>query len=127
MARKTAAPEASVRQLDDDMIRVIEARHHDPFCVLGRHPVDDGVVVRAFVPYATEVTIAETGIAMERYPGTDLFEWQGSAAAVPDHYRLIWRDSGHREHIAHDPYTYLPQLSEFDLHLFHEGKHRGKI
>ena len=124
MARKTAAPEAPVRQLDDDMIRVIEARHHDPFCVLGRHPIDDGVVVRAFVPYAAEVTIAETGLAMERYPGTDLFEWQGSAAALPEHYRLIWRDAGHREHIAHDPYSYLPQLSEFDLHLFHEGKHR---
>ena len=71
MARKTAAPEASVRQLDDDMIRVIEARHHDPFCVLGRHPVDDGVVVRAFVPYATEVTIAETSSAQ----GTGKAKW----------------------------------------------------
>ena len=124
MVRKTAALLPPTRQLDDDMIRVIEARHHDPFCVLGRHPIDDGVVVRAFVPYAAEVVIAETGVPMLRYPGTDLFEWRGPASAVPDHYRLIWRDDGQREHIAHDPYTYLPQLTEFDLHLFHEGKHR---
>jgi len=36
---------------------------------------------------------------------------------------LTWLDAGH-EHIAHDPYSFPPQLSEFDLHLFSEGKHR---
>jgi 1,4-alpha-glucan branching enzyme len=112
------------RELNDDLIRIIEARHHDPFSVLGKHPVDDGVVVRAFIPYAIEVSIAETNAPMTRIAGTDLFEWRGPAKGLPDHHRLIWRDGDHHDHIAHDPYTYLPQISDFDLYLFGEGKHR---
>jgi 1,4-alpha-glucan branching enzyme len=111
-------------ELNDDLIRIIEARHHDPFAALGRHPKGRGIVVRAFIPHAMEVSIAEHGLAMERIPGTDLFEWHGDAVAVPEHHRLIWRDSEHHEHIAHDPYTYPPQVSDVDLHLFGEGKHR---
>ncbi|MDD5331147.1 MAG: 1,4-alpha-glucan branching enzyme, partial [Sulfuricella sp.] len=109
---------------DNDLIRIIEARHHDPFAVLGMHPDEEGCVVRAFVPHATEVSIAEGNLPMCRIAGTDLFEWRGKARTVPDHYRLIWRDTENRLHIAHDPYTYPPQISDFDLHLFAEGKHR---
>jgi 1,4-alpha-glucan branching enzyme len=43
---------------------------------------------------------------------------------VPPRYRLIWRDTGHLDHIAHDPYSFPPQISDFDLHLFGEGRHR---
>jgi 1,4-alpha-glucan branching enzyme len=35
----------------------------------------------------------------------------------------MWQDNAHREHINHDPYSYSPQLSDFDLHLFGEGRH----
>jgi 1,4-alpha-glucan branching enzyme len=111
-------------ELHDDLIKIIEARHHDPFAVLGRHATADGVVVRAFLPHATDVAIAEGNLAMTRVPGTDLFEWRGPASAVPKHYRLMWRDQQHHQRIAFDPYTYPPQISEFDLHLFAEGKHR---
>ena len=112
------------RDLSDELIRIIEARHHDPFSVLGRHPAGgSSVVVRAHIPHATEVWIAEKNLALSRIPDTDLFEWRGPAADVPEHYSLIWRDGDHREHIAHDPYTYPPQISDFDLHLFGEGKH----
>jgi len=55
-------------------------------------------------------------------PGTDIFEWQGTTK-IPERYRLIWRDKDHREHITHDPYCFSPQLSDFDMHLFSEGKH----
>jgi 1,4-alpha-glucan branching enzyme len=111
-------------KLDAEMRRIIEARHHDPFSVLGRHIIDGETVVRAFIPRATNVSVAEAGIALERIPGTDLFEWRGKAGGLPEHYRLIWRDAEHHEHIAHDPYTYPPQLSDFDLHLLSEGRHR---
>jgi 1,4-alpha-glucan branching enzyme len=71
-----------------------------------------------------EVAIAEGNLPLERIPDTDLFEWRGASGTLPDHYRLIWRDSSHREHIAHDPYSFPPQLTDFDLYLFGEGKHR---
>ena len=60
----------------------------------------------------------------ENIEGTDVFEWRGAADQVPERYRLIWRDDQRREHIAHDPYSYPPQLPDFDLHLFSEGRHR---
>ena len=112
------------RQLDAEMHRISEARHHDPFAVLGRHQADGSTVVRTFMPHATEVFIAEGSIPLERVPGSDFFEWRGNPDGMPEHYRLIWRDVDHFEHIAHDPYTYGQQLADFDLHLFGEGRHR---
>ena len=109
--------------LNTDMQRIIEARHHDPFAVLGKHPADEGVVVRVYLPHATEVMILEGKLPMTRVPDTDFFEWRGAAKSVPDRYRLIWRDDNHQEHIHHDPYCFPPQLTDFDLHLFGEGKH----
>ncbi len=108
-----------------DLHRLIEARHHDPFSVLGKHPADrEEDVVRAFIPSASDVSIVEGNLSLQRVPGTDLFEWRGSHGTVPDRYRLLWKDDGHREHVGHDPYSFPPQVSDFDLHLFGEGKHR---
>ncbi len=110
-------------KLQPELQRIIEARHHDPFAVLGRHPQDKKIVVRAHLPYAEEVHIAEGHLPMERIPNTDLFEWHGKPEQVPERYRLIWRDAEHHEHIAHDPYCFPPQLGDLDLYLFGEGKH----
>ena len=110
--------------LHGDFERIVQARHHDPFAVLGRHPEDDKDLIRAYLPGADEVVIAEGNLRLERIGDSDLFEWVGSRGTVPDRYRLIWRDDGHREHIAHDPYSFPPQLQDFDLHLFGEGRHR---
>jgi 1,4-alpha-glucan branching enzyme len=110
--------------LHSDFERIVQARHHDPFAVLGRHPEDGKDLIRAYLPGADEVIIAEGNLRLERIGDSDLFEWVGSEGTVPDRYRLIWRDDGHREHIAHDPYSFPPQLQDFDLHLFGEGRHR---
>ncbi len=103
--------------------QIIQARHHDPFNVLGKHAENGTEFVRAFLPGADRVFIAEGNLPLERIAGTDLFEWRGSPGTVPDHYRLIWHQDGHAERIAHDPYSFAPQLQDFDLHLFGEGKH----
>jgi 1,4-alpha-glucan branching enzyme len=110
--------------LDAELRRIVDARHHDPFAILGRHPDGDRVVVRAHLPHAVEVRIAEGDLAMTRVSDTDLFEWRGDGAQLPWHYSLIWRDGGHREHIARDPYSFAPQVGDLDLHLFGEGRHR---
>ncbi len=104
--------------------RISEARHHDPFMVLGRHQDGDGIVIRVFLPQATEVRIAEGDFPMTRTSDSGHFEWRGEASALPAHYSLVWRDEARREHVAHDPYTFGPQIGDFDLHLFAEGRHR---
>jgi len=109
--------------IDTELLRIIQATHHDPFAVLGRHPDGDGEIIRAFIPGAAAVIIAEGGLPMERVGDSDLFQWRGPAGSVPGRYRLVWRDETRREHIAHDPYAFPPQISDYDLHLFGEGNH----
>ena len=110
--------------LEHELERIAQARHHDPFSVLGKHRDQDIDLVRVFMPQADEVTIAEGNVRLDRIPDTDMFEWRGTPGTVPDHYHLVWNDAEQHEHIAHDPYSFPPQLPDFDLHLFSEGRHR---
>lgn len=110
-------------KLDPDLQKIIDACHHDPFSVLGLHSAGSQALVRVFLPHAEEVSLAEGNLPLQRIEGTDFFEWRGPADSVSAGYRLIWKDDQHREHIRHDPYTYPPQLSDYDLHLFGEGRH----
>lgn len=110
--------------LDVELQRLLEARHHDPFSLLGRHLEGDQTRVRVLLPNVASVRIAEGDRAMKRIPNSDLFEWCGDGQDLPPHYSLIWCDANQREHIARDPYSFPPQLADFDLHLFGEGRHR---
>ena len=116
-------PDNSSAVISADIQRLIDARHHDPFALLGKHNYNDSDLVRAFIPGAAWVRIAENGASMDRMGNTDLFAWHGPANQVPDRYRLIWKDSHGAEHVAYDPYCFPPQITDFDLHLFTEGKH----
>ena len=116
-------PDNSSAVISADIQRLIDARHHDPFALLGKHNYNDSDLVRAFIPGAAWVRIAENGASMHRMGNTDLFAWHGPANQVPDRYRLIWKDSHGAEHVAYDPYCFPPQITDFDLHLFAEGKH----
>jgi 1,4-alpha-glucan branching enzyme len=113
----------SATAISADIQRLIDARHHEPFALLGKHNYTNSDLVRAFIPGAAWVRIAENGATMQRMANTDLFAWHGPANQVPDRYRLIWKDRHGAEHVAYDPYCFPPQISEFDLHLFAEGSH----
>ena len=116
-SKKTSLPTA--------LQMIVEARHYDPFAVLGRHPAgEQQELIRAFIPEADHVAIdmGAHKLPMQRVLDTGLFEWRGPAGEVPGRYRLTW-GQGNATHTAYDPYCFPPQLSEFDLHLFGEGKH----
>ncbi|MCF1184273.1 1,4-alpha-glucan branching protein GlgB [Marichromatium gracile] len=114
----------AARALPDPLQRIVEARHHDPFSVLGRHLDEDGaLVVRVFLPRAERVRLVEAAAAMTRIEGTDLFIWRGLPEALPECYQLEWEDASGAVHRTHDPYCLPPQLGDFDLHLFGEGRH----
>ncbi len=107
-----------------DARRLLEARHHDPFAYLGRHRENDGVLVRAYLPGAVSVRIVENGAVMNRLAGTDIFEWRGKPGSLTGPYRLQWTAASGHTHCGYDPYCLPPQLSDYDLHLFGEGRHR---
>ncbi len=111
-------------KLNPDIERLLQGRLHDPFTVLGKHPQNNAELIRVHLPNAKEVYLADVDEAMTRISGTALFEWTGARNSLPAHYRIEWYDAHKNQHAYYDPYSFEPQLSDFDLHLFGEGKHR---
>jgi 1,4-alpha-glucan branching enzyme len=109
--------------LPEAVQRIINARHHDPFSVLGLHPCGAQDQVRVYLPRAEKAFVGEERQEMQRLPGTDIFEWVGVSGSIEAPYRIYWKDKSGDEHSQYDPYTFPPQISDYDLHLFGEGKH----
>jgi len=109
---------------EPDVARVLQARHHDPFGVLGRHPLSGGdCVIRALLPHTRHVEIVESGQSMRRVGDTDLFEWTGNDKLVPRRYRLRRHASSGAVVETFDPYCFLPVLKDTDLESFARGEH----
>ena len=111
-------------RLNEALTRIIEARHHDPFEVLGRHGLKHETLIRVFLPNAESVTVAGLELPLSRIKGTDLFEWHGDGEQIPDRYQIRWTDPQGAQHCHYDPYCFPPQIGDLDLHLFGEGRHR---
>jgi len=102
--------------------RLIAGEHHDPHSLLGNHPAEGGMVVRALRPHADVVRVL---IGDQSYPLRKVHEAGLFSALVPHEpgdYRLAVH---HGEHVVttDDPYRWLPTLGEVDLHLIGEGRH----
>lgn len=108
--------------LSEDLIKIIEARHHDPFSILGAHPHGKKTTVTVFLR-DTQKAKLNNELKLDRIEGTDLFQWTGKTEKLEKPY-TVDRIAGNGDAVTnHDPYSFLPQLSEYDLHLFSEGKH----
>jgi len=114
---------ATTASLPEALVRIVEARHHDPFEVLGKHRDGQEDIVRAFLPHCSDARIVETGAPLTRIANTDLFEWRGAGGSVPARYQLAWTDRDGIEWLDYDPYCFPSQLGDLDLHLFGEGRH----
>ncbi len=111
-------PEEKIKQL-------LEARHYDPFEVLGRHPYGDGFIIRAHLPHARSVELHCNGQhwPMQRHRQSALFEWYGQACTEGEEYTFHWRDAAGNTYRQRDPYAFLPLLGESGLRQFHRGQH----
>src|SRR5438094_563861 len=108
---------------------IIGGYNPDPFAVLGPHPVayngQLAIAVRTFLPWAASVQVAKydgTVHDMWRIHPDGLFE-----AVIPSDsgfgYTLRATDQTGNVVDLHDPYSFGPLLSDFDLHLIGEGSH----
>ena len=119
----------------EDIERLIRAEHWDPFCVLGPHTVTANgkraTLVRAFLPEAVEAYLlpGDQGtrpVSMTSMHAEGLFEATVPPMGEKPRYRLRVTDRRGGVTERHDPYAYPPLLSDFDLHLFGEGRlHRA--
>ncbi len=113
----------ATKTLPPDLRLIVEARHHDPFAVLGRHLQGADARVVVYLPGARSAQLPDNGASMQRMSGSDFFIWEGAAGNLPPRYQVAWIDSAGQARTAYDPYCFPPQLSDFDLHLFGEGRH----
>ncbi len=111
--------------------RLVSATEWDPFSVLGPHRGEStdssGVCIRAFLPEAAEVVVlpggnGNTPIPMKLVHPDGVFEarWKGDPLGPDYQFRIVDRQGKASQR--HDPYAFLPRISDFDLHLFGEGK-----
>ena len=100
----------------EELDRLVGGAHHDPHSILGMHPVDEGVVVRALRPDAEAVVALVDGQRIDlAHLQAGIWEARVPGGQVTD-YRLEVTYHG-STYPADDPYRYLPTLGEVDLHL----------
>ena len=104
---------------------IAEARHGDPFSVLGPHPVEGGTAVRAFIPGADSVQIQarSTGAILGDMELVDSRGFWCGVMAEAQSYRFRARFAN-RVVAFEDPYSFPPLLGEMDIYLLAEGRHR---
>jgi len=102
--------------------RLITARHHDPFAVLGLHRSHDTWLVRVFRPAATRVSLllGEGAVEMTCSDPRGIFEWQGEQPPTRP-WRLAVEEGGNTFEVT-DPYAFEPSLTDQEMYLFNEGR-----
>ena len=111
----------------DDIAALANARHGDPFSVLGMHQSAGGLFVRALLPHADQVQVVERAsgrvlATLERVDPSGLFEGPVPRRKNAFAYRLrVTRGSTTLE--LEDPYRFPPVLGELDVWLLAEGRH----
>jgi 1,4-alpha-glucan branching enzyme len=106
---------------------VVRREHADPHHVLGAHPGDGGVIVRAYRPGAAGVAVkledADRVYPLEEIHPAGVFEGLIDGAELPLRYWLEVDYGPGGTFTIDDPYAYSPTLGELDLHLMGEGRH----
>jgi 1,4-alpha-glucan branching enzyme len=116
----------------DNINRIVNTGHHDPFSILGAHVVTRGgkrfVVVRTFQPDAMEMFVIEKGDIllehrMDKLNAEGFFEviLKDCSEVIP--YKLKKVTNDNKIEIFYDPYSFLPTLTDYDLYLFNAGDH----
>ncbi|WP_435809293.1 1,4-alpha-glucan branching protein GlgB, partial [Streptomyces longwoodensis] len=105
-----------------DRDRLLTGTHHDPHGLLGAHPVEDGVVFRAFRPYARAVAVLAGEVRADLHDeGDGFFSGVLPLREVPAYRLVVTYEDTVQE--VEDAYRFLPTLGELDLHLIGEGRH----
>ncbi len=118
----------------DTIGQLIEGRHENPFEVLGPHEVSENgrrtLAVRAFLPHSEQAWVvdrahSETVRPMRRIHPAGLFE---ALCPLPNgdpatRYLIRTADQHGEQTTMHDPYSFPHLLTDYDLHLFGEGRH----
>ncbi|MBI3111353.1 MAG: 1,4-alpha-glucan branching protein GlgB [Ignavibacteriales bacterium] len=118
----------------NEVRRIVQTDHHDPFSILGAHIIKHGsvpaVAVRVFVPDADSAEVVERANGREEkvHPMIRVMDEGFFELVLPSRnevfpYQVRVRRRDGDTDLFHDPYSFLPTLSDFDLYLFNAGDH----
>ena len=114
---------------------VIYGYHENPFEVLGPHRIEDGgrpaLAVRAYIPESQQVWLVDpqhgSSQPMRQIHPAGLFEAITSPEVYDKqagrNYQFRSVNKAGEQTTMHDPYSFDPYLSDYDLHLLGEGRH----
>lgn len=109
--------------LKDDLEKITHARHYDPFSVLGNQTIHHSQFLLFYSPDTTKLTLSAQNIATTRLAKSDFFLCTEALDSLDEHYLINRTDSMNNTESFYDPYSFKPQLPDFDLNLFSAGKH----
>ena len=120
----------------DNIGRLVEGRHENPFELLGPHEVIEAgrraTAVRAFLPHSKQAWVVDAahqdgGRPMRRIHPAGLFEAicpsvENGGTGKSKYMIRVAEENGKKTNM-HDPYAFEQLLSDYDLHLLGEGTH----
>jgi 1,4-alpha-glucan branching enzyme len=115
---------AILKNMQGDLDKISHASHHEPFSVLGNQAVHQHDFLLFYSPDTSALSVTENNIPTSRIAGTDFFVCSQQLDSIEEHYLLKRTDAKNNVSEFYDPYSFSPQLKDFDLHLFSEGRHR---
>lgn len=105
--------------------KVINGPDADPHSILGMHQENGTISIRAFCPGADsmQIIVNEEQLKMKKIDPQGFFLWNstGNSEIFPYEIKINLADGSCWQ--TADPYSFLPQFGEMDLHLFNSGKH----
>ncbi len=119
--------------MSDQLERIIQANHHDPFQVLGVHFIGEKhekVLIRTFQPYAESIYLVTASLQKEmlKVHNDGIYELTidrnlfDDPELDPYNYQFKITYFGKSEQqLINDPYRFLPALQDQDKYLFNFG------
>ena len=112
-----------LNQMQDEFDAIAHAHHHDPFKILGLHHIQKQPFLIIYAPGSNELSITKSNIPTTRLSNSDFFICNNNIEDLEEHYLINSTDNYNNVYSYYDPYSFSPQLSDFDLDLFSAGKH----
>ena len=118
-------------ELKEQIKLIVNANHWDPFQVLGNHIIEKegrkSVAIRAFLPEAEEAWVidlhAKKLYQMEKIHAAGFFEVVVVEKKKVFPYKIRIESFEGIVSEFYDPYSFMPVLTDFDIHLISEGSH----
>ncbi len=115
----------------DELEKIVSSSHNNPHNILGMHETKIGnkkhIAIRVYNPYAKNITCIEKANKKNRYEleKVHLGGFFETAINRKDFFEYILEIETYEGVVYQtiDPYSFLPQISEYDCFLFNQGNH----